>query len=156
VIAATDCVFCRAEPYAYLENTRWRVLRHADPVPVAGWMVLAAREHRSGLDELTAAEAGELGVILSALSQAVRAETGAERKYAITFNEAVPHLHVHVIPRHAGDPTTTSWALADRYRATARGECAPAAPADAERIAHAIATRVEVSLASLALRAPRR
>jgi diadenosine tetraphosphate (Ap4A) HIT family hydrolase len=79
-------------------------------------MMVASRAHRSGLDEMTPEEAGEIGTILAALAAAVRATTGCERTYSITFNEAVKHLHLHVIPRHANDAATTSWALADRYR----------------------------------------
>jgi diadenosine tetraphosphate (Ap4A) HIT family hydrolase len=88
---------------------------------------------------MTPEEAGEIGTILAALAAAVRATTGCERTYSITFNEAVKHLHLHVIPRHANDAATTSWALADRYRSTARGEVAPADPQIAETTAEAIA-----------------
>ncbi|MFM1867917.1 MAG: hypothetical protein RL591_1325 [Planctomycetota bacterium] len=133
------CPFCPAAQRVYLESPRWVLQRHVDPVPIAGWMMVASRAHRSGLDEMTPEEAGEIGTILSALAAAVRAITGCERTYSITFNEAVKHLHLHVIPRHASDPTTTSWALADRYRSTARGEVAAADPKVAETTAEAIA-----------------
>ena len=152
--APASCPFCVRSQTVYLESDRWLLLRHADPVPIAGWMMIAAREHRGGLDELNAQEQGELGVIAAEVARAVRAETGSERTYAITFNEAVRHLHLHVIPRHAADGTTTSWALADRYRSTARGETAPAEPSDAERRARAIAERALPALRGLGFRAP--
>ena len=121
-----NCPFCSRRQTVYLESPRWQLLRHADPVPLAGWMMLAARAHRAGMDEMDEAEQREVGAILAIIAGAVRAETGAERTYSITFNEAVRHLHLHVVPRHAADATTTSWALADRYRATVRGEIAAA------------------------------
>lgn len=148
------CPFCARSQTVYLESDRWLLLRHADPVPIAGWMMIAAREHRGGLDELNPIEQGELGTIAAEVARAVRAETGCERTYAITFNEAVRHLHLHVIPRHAGDGSTTSWALADRYRATARGEIAAADPADAERCARAISERTRAALHALGFRPP--
>lgn len=153
--ATPACPFCSGAQAVYLESERWQLLRHADPVPIAGWMMLATRAHRGGLDELSPTEQAEAGVILAALAKAVRAETGCERTYSITFNEAVRHLHLHVIPRHASDATTTSWALADRYRATARKEVDPADPAEAERAARAIAARALADLASLGFAAPR-
>jgi diadenosine tetraphosphate (Ap4A) HIT family hydrolase len=145
---ATDgtCPFCKGAQTVYLEHPRWRLYRHADPVPLAGWMMIASRAHRSGLDAMTPEEAAEIGGFLQAIAEAVRAVTGAERTYSITFNEAVPHLHLHVIPRHASDPTTTSWALADRYRGTAKGEIPAAASDEAERVARAVADRVLISL----------
>lgn len=154
-MTAEGCPFCSRTQTVYLESERWQLLRHADPVPLAGWMMLASRAHRGGLDELTSTEQAEAGVVLSALAKAVRAETGCERTYSITFNEAVRHLHLHVIPRHASDPSTTSWALADRYRATARKEIAPADAGEAERVARAIAARILPELSALGFSLPR-
>lgn len=146
---AASCPFCASAQTRYLESERWHVLRHADPVPVAGWMVLATRAHRAGPHALDPVEAEELGTILAALAGAVRAETGCERTYTISFNEAVQHLHLHVIPRHLSDESTKSWALADTYRETARGDLAPADAEDAERAARSIARRALPALARL-------
>lgn len=146
---AGACPFCEGKQTVYLGSPRWQLLRHADPVPLAGWMMVASRAHRSGVDAMDADEQREIGQILAAVAAAVRAETGCERTYSITFNEAVRHLHLHVIPRHASDESTTSWALADRYRATARKERAPAEPAEAERAARAVAARSAARLSSL-------
>lgn len=148
----SDCPFCAGAFRPYIVSDRWLLCRHADPVAIAGWMMLVAREHRSGLDDMNADEQREVGVILAEIARAVRAETGCERTYSITFNEAVPHLHLHVIPRHAGDASTTSWALADRYRSTARKEIPAADSADAERAAQAIASRALASLGALGFR----
>jgi hypothetical protein len=57
-------------------------------------------------------------------------------------------------PRHPDDPTTTSWALADRYRATARGETPPAAAAEAERRAVAVAARLHPVLRAFGFEPP--
>ena len=148
------CPFCAGAQRVYLESPRWLVLRHADPVPIPGWMMLAARAHRSGVDALTDEEAAELGPILATLARSVREETGCARAYAITFNEAVPHLHLHVIPRHADDASTTSWALADRYRAVARGEIAAAPVSVAEAMANAVAARARPALERMGFVAP--
>jgi len=149
---SAPCPFCGGVPQTYLESPRWLLLRHADPVALSGWMMVASRAHRAGLDELDDAETAELGQVLREVARAVRAETGCERTYTISFNEAVRHLHVHVIPRHASDATTTSWALADRYRATARGECAPSAAAEAT--AQAVADRLFQPLRALGFERP--
>lgn len=154
----SKCVFCSPSsehaPRAYLESPRWRLLRHADPVPIAGWMMIATRAHRAGLDEMDAEEQRELGQILARVAGAVRAVTGCERTYAITFNEAVKHLHMHVIPRHASDVSTTSWALADRYRSTMRGEMDAATPQVAEQVAQQIAALAAVSLGEFGFAPP--
>jgi len=150
--APADCPFCSRKQTIYLESPRWWLLRHADPIALAGWMMLASRSHAGGIDELPQEDQAELGVVLGELARAVRAETNCERTYTISFNEAVRHLHVHVVPRHGSDESTTSWALADRYRATARKERAPADPAATEQTARAIAARCLGPLSSLGFR----
>lgn len=152
--ASPDCPFCLRKQTIYLESPRWWLLRHADPIALEGWMMVASRSHLSGLDELPAEEQAELGVVLAEVARAVRAETNCERTYTISFNEAVRHLHIHVVPRHASDDSTTSWALADRYRATARKERAPADPEATERIARAVAGRCAPALSRLGFKAP--
>ncbi len=152
--ARESCPFCTRAQTVYLSSPRWLVFRHADPVPLSGWMMIATREHRSGLDAMDEYEQRELGTVVAAVARAVREETGCERTYTISFNEAVRHLHIHIIPRHEGDSSTTSWALADRYRATARKERAGADPEDAERTAQAIAQRTLATLGSLGFSAP--
>lgn len=149
-----SCPFCAGAQTVYLSSERWQVLRHADPVPLAGWMMVASRQHLAGLDAMGPDEQSELGRVLAEVARAVRAVTGCARTYSISFNEAVPHLHIHLIPRHADDETTKSWSLADRYRATARRDAAPADPLEAERVARAVAAACAEPLAALGFRTP--
>jgi diadenosine tetraphosphate (Ap4A) HIT family hydrolase len=48
--------------------------------------------------------------------------TGCDRVYVMAFGEGAPHLHLHLIPRSAAEPTTEAWAVADLYRAVTSGE----------------------------------
>jgi diadenosine tetraphosphate (Ap4A) HIT family hydrolase len=48
--------------------------------------------------------------------------------YAIAFGEGAPHLHLHLIPRFAADPTSTAWSVADLYRDVVVGARPPADP----------------------------
>ncbi len=146
--AGIGCPLCSAADAAYLESPRWLLLRHADPTPIAGWMMLVARAHREGPHALAREEQSELGGVVAALCEAVRIATGCERTYLLSFNEAVQHVHVHVVPRHASDATTTSWALADRYRDTALGRSAAVERASADEMASMVARHAERALAS--------
>jgi diadenosine tetraphosphate (Ap4A) HIT family hydrolase len=65
---------------------------------------------------------------LQRASRLVRDLTGCERVYAIAFGEGARHFHLHLIPRHAADPQSESWRVADLYRQVAAGE-RPAAEA---------------------------
>jgi diadenosine tetraphosphate (Ap4A) HIT family hydrolase len=74
---------------------------HSYDTALPGWMVLVARRHLTAIDELTEAEAAELGVLLVRVSVALRVITGCQKTYVAQFAEAAahPHVHVHVIPR---------------------------------------------------------
>ena len=71
----------------------------------AGWSSSPAR-HVAALDELDPTAAQELGLLLHSLSSALRATTGCEKTYVMSFGEAegFSHLHVHVVPRMADHP----------------------------------------------------
>jgi diadenosine tetraphosphate (Ap4A) HIT family hydrolase len=80
---------------------RWRVA-HAFGTALPGWLVLLPRRHVTALDELTAAEAEELGPLLRAVTRTLREVTGCDKTYVALFAEAegFAHAHFHVIPRH--------------------------------------------------------
>ena len=89
-MALESCVLCRAEA--------------ADPElqRVEVW--------RDGLWRLTVSlaaevrpEAASFGAVLSSVSRALQAATGAELVYVYVFGGGVPHLHVHLAPHVEGD-----------------------------------------------------
>lgn len=79
---------------------------HSYNTSLPGWLVLVARRHIEAIDELTDAEAAELGVLLRRTSAALREVTGCVKTYVCQFAEQAehPHVHFHVIPRLADQP----------------------------------------------------
>lgn len=79
---------------------------HSYNTTLAGWMVLILHRHIEALDELTTAEAAELGGLIRRVSIALKAVTGCAKTYVVQFAEAAehPHVHFHIIPRMADQP----------------------------------------------------
>lgn len=127
------------DPCELLRIGGFRLRRHAPPSPIAGWTIVDLVRHAATIDELSETEAGELGRIVARASAAIRAVTGCERVYVLSFAEAARHVHVHLVPRHEGDPRSTGWAIADLYRGVALGEAAAADEAACLAAAAAIA-----------------
>jgi len=107
---ATDCVSCALEARSDMPprgrvhlGPRWRVA-HAFGTAVPGWLVVLPRRHVVALDELTSAEAADLGPLLRDVTSALRHVTGCEKTYVALFAEAegFSHVHFHVVPRMAG------------------------------------------------------
>jgi diadenosine tetraphosphate (Ap4A) HIT family hydrolase len=93
-------------PWDCIHRTaHWDVV-HSYNTSLPGWLVLVARRHIEAIDELTDAEAVELGVLLRRTSAALREVTGCVKTYVCQFAEQAehPHVHFHVIPRLADQP----------------------------------------------------
>jgi diadenosine tetraphosphate (Ap4A) HIT family hydrolase len=129
---AVDCGVCRihADPeaidaYEIHRGGLWLLRHHPHPAPLAGWLLLDARRHLGGPAEFTPEEAAAFGGMLQRCSTLVHQLSGCDRVYAIAFGEGARHLHLHLIPRHATDPSTEAWKVADLYSAVASGERPP-------------------------------
>lgn len=129
----SECGVCRlhADPTAQASweigrHRLWVLRHHPDPAPLVGWLILDARRHLSGPIDFNPAEAREWGEAVQAASRLVLALAGCDRVYAIAFGEGARHLHLHLIPRRAGDADTEAWAVADLYRQVAAGRRAGA------------------------------
>jgi diadenosine tetraphosphate (Ap4A) HIT family hydrolase len=135
-MADSTCAICRIHGHGELSaafeiarSASWLLRHHPDPAPLAGWLLLDARRHLGGPLAFTDQEAASWGLAVRSASRLVQGLTGCDRVYAIAFGEGAQHLHLHLIPRFAADPTSPAWAVADLYRAVERGERPPADPA---------------------------
>jgi diadenosine tetraphosphate (Ap4A) HIT family hydrolase len=81
-----------------LETGEW-LLRHSDETNIEGYLILEARRHILDLSQATEMEIASYGPILALATRAIRRVVAPEKVYTFTLAEAVPHLHVHLIPR---------------------------------------------------------
>jgi diadenosine tetraphosphate (Ap4A) HIT family hydrolase len=70
-----------------------------------GWCVLVLREHIEHVDELAIPIQQAIFAEVALVARAIRAEFGPIRINYECLGNVVPHVHWHVIPRHADDPT---------------------------------------------------
>lgn len=83
----------------------WDVV-HAYNTSLLGWLVLVARRHIAAIDEMTEAEAVEMGKLVRQISIVLKEHTGCSKTYLAQFAEAPRHKHVHfhIVPRMADQP----------------------------------------------------
>lgn len=86
------------------DNRMWFVSHHTGPFTDPGELILKTRRHCESLAELTREEAESLGPLLRSATQALERVTGAERIYAMSFNERLRHVHFLLLPRTAAMP----------------------------------------------------
>ena len=113
-----DCIFCKIVageiPAAkVLEDDA--CIAFLDIGPLAdGHVLLIPKRHCVTLDEMPPDDAGAMLRNLPALVKAVQAATGCEGVNILQNNgrvahQVVMHVHVHVIPRRAGDAFHFNW-----------------------------------------------
>ena len=106
----TECMSCalmqkrdagEAPPWDSIYRSEYWDAVHAYNTSCLGWLVLVARRHIEALDELTFAEAVDLGALLRELSLALKKHTGCQKTYIMQFAESDehPHVHFHIVPR---------------------------------------------------------
>ncbi len=98
-----QCLICkRQEAEAGQEplfETKNFIVRHSRETNIPGYLVIEARRHILDLTEAGDEEAAEYGMLLKQVMSLIRKLNRAERIYTFSLGEAVPHFHVHVIPR---------------------------------------------------------
>jgi diadenosine tetraphosphate (Ap4A) HIT family hydrolase len=102
------CPFCSPEPDAVLlANEHGFVIRDAYPVS-RGHTLIIPRRHIASFFEATAEEQAALLALLGQARERLCAELEPDA-FNIGVNDGaaagqtMPHLHIHIIPRYAGD-----------------------------------------------------
>lgn len=119
----TPCPFCTLPPERIVAaNAVGWVVRDAYPVS-PGHTLISPRRHMGSFFELSADERLGLLALLDEARAALQA-SDAPQGYNIGVNDGpaagqtVPHLHIHLIPRYAGDRADprggVRWVLPDR------------------------------------------
>ncbi|MBX3081316.1 MAG: HIT family protein [Anaerolineae bacterium] len=106
----TECVTCEliarrdagnAPLWDSIHRTAYWDVVHSFNTSLLGWLVLVSRRHIAAVDEMTEAEAIELGKLIRQVSIILKNEVGCAKTYVVQFAEAEghPHVHFHIIPR---------------------------------------------------------
>lgn len=105
-----DCVFCkiiRGELPAYIVFEDDISIAFLDARPVfPGHTLLVPREHYGTLIDLPAPLVGPLFQNAQLLARAMETGLKADGTFVAINNhvsQSVPHMHIHVVPRHYGD-----------------------------------------------------
>ncbi|MBT2641928.1 HIT family protein [Bacillus sp. ISL-41] len=77
--------------------------RNGDP-NYLGHIMIDLKRHAPTLGDLNMEEAKVFGLTMAKVSRALMESEGAEHIYSYVLGDAVPHLHMHMVPRYPGTP----------------------------------------------------
>ena len=113
-----DCIFCKIVAgqipcTKVYEDATCLVFMDINPIS-PGHTLVVPKKHYEAITEMPAEEAAALFASIPALAAAVKAALKAEALNVLQNNgraagQAVDHLHVHLIPRWAGDGLGFRW-----------------------------------------------
>ena len=126
-------------------RTQYWDLVHSYNTSLPGWLVLVARRHLAAVDEMSAAEAAELGVLLQQVSASLKQVTGCQKTYVMQFAEHPqhPHVHFHVVPRLNEQPETHRGPRVMKYLQVTEDEYVT------EDVMNALSTQIRQALLAL-------
>ena len=126
-------------------RTQYWDLVHSYNTSLPGWLVLVARRHLAAIDEMSQAEAAELGVLLQQVSASLKQVTGCQKTYVMQFAEHPqhPHVHFHVVPRLNEQPETHRGPRVMKYLQVTEDEYVT------EDVMNALSTQIRQTLLAL-------
>jgi diadenosine tetraphosphate (Ap4A) HIT family hydrolase len=97
------CPICRDGPFDVVAELESSWVTMGERSPMRGYACLVHRRHAVELHDLTESEGAAFMRDAQRLSRAVSAATGAVKLNYEIHGNTIPHLHLHVFPRYAGD-----------------------------------------------------
>lgn len=102
-----DCKICTMDmpsPYLVYETDLWRI-RHSNETDIEHYCIIESKRHFLDLSTARPDELTQYSILLSkAMSAQRKLIPDCQRIYTFSLAEAVPHFHVHVIPRRENFP----------------------------------------------------
>jgi diadenosine tetraphosphate (Ap4A) HIT family hydrolase len=92
-----------------------------NPRPYLGHLLIVTRRHVARFGDLSEEEAGSVGRAASRLARLLTEAGGAEWVYSAVIGRAVPHFHLHLLPRYAGTPEDVPWYAVDEWEGGKHG-----------------------------------
>lgn len=142
--APPSCILCREvseQPHVIYDDAHW-VVRHSTETNILGYLILQAKRHVLDLSAASQAEVMSYGLVLRRTMQAIHEVIEPQRIYTFSIGEAVPHYHLHLVPRTPSLPRA--------YRA--RGVMQyPLAPVADESLVKEACNRIKRAMARLGL-----
>lgn len=69
-----------------------------------GHLMIDLKRHVPTLGDMKPEEASAFGLAMGQISKALKESANAEHVYAVVSGNAVPHVHMHIIPRYPNTP----------------------------------------------------
>ncbi len=99
----TGCVFCDFDSRHIIAESEFAFAAHFDCAIKPGHIVVALKEHVVTLSAMTQEQAADIMSLAARVARAAEPVAGCEKFYLASIADAVPHYHIHLLPRMKGE-----------------------------------------------------
>ncbi|HOY63013.1 MAG TPA: HIT family protein [bacterium] len=99
----TGCVFCDFDSRHIIAESELAFAAHFDCAIKPGHIVVALKEHVESLAAMSPEQAADIMRLAARVSRAAERVAGCEKFYLVSIADAVPHYHIHLLPRMMGE-----------------------------------------------------
>ena len=99
------CAACGISAARVISRTVDGIVAVPSDIARPGHLMVVSAIHASSFSELTAEQTRSFMTLVAETAASVEKTTGAERCYVIRIGDKAPHLHFHLVPKMAGDPS---------------------------------------------------
>lgn len=108
-----NCVFCAFDPRYIIEENVHSFGAYFSSSIKRGHIIVALKDHICGFSYLSDEQVRGVFSLAHRLAKKAQALIGAEKYYIASIADVVPHFHVHLLPRMAGDPSIGPFIMGD-------------------------------------------
>jgi diadenosine tetraphosphate (Ap4A) HIT family hydrolase len=109
----TGCVFCDFDSRYVIAESEFAFASHFDCAIKPGHIVVALKEHVVFLSAMTREQAADIMSLAARVARAAERVTGCEKFYLVSIADAVPHYHIHLLPRMSGETPLGQYVMGD-------------------------------------------
>jgi len=99
----TGCVFCDFDSRRVIGESEFAFAAHFDCAIKPGHIVVALKEHVESLAAMSPEQAADILSLAARVARAAEPVAGCEKFYLVSIADAVPHYHIHLLPRMRGE-----------------------------------------------------
>lgn len=109
----TACIFCNFSEKNIIEESSSSFAAYYDCAIVPGHIVVALKNHVTTLHEMSPEEAADIMALAARVAARARRVVSVEKYYIVSIADAVPHYHIHLLPKYAGAEPLGPYVMGD-------------------------------------------
>lgn len=108
-----QCIFCNLKDDTFIYQDQDGTVILDEPI-CPGHVLVGSRIHAESLNDLLPADAAAVLRLANRVAKSIVLQVGATKVYMVAIGDKDKHFHVHLLPKHEGDPDLGPFIFGDK------------------------------------------